>query len=107
MKRVAYLSIADIEMTEAAQRYDSASEGLGRAFLDAIRATENRIQRNPQLWPFRAEPVRSCRVRRFPYRVHYVDEPDRILIVAVAHAKRDPDYWKERLSGYPGQSPSA
>jgi hypothetical protein len=36
MKRVAYLGVADIEMTEAAERYESEREGLGRAFLDGI-----------------------------------------------------------------------
>lgn len=84
-------------MTEAAERYDSEGEGLGRAFLDAIRSTKKRIQRNPNLWSFRVAPVRSCRVQRFPYRLHYVEEHDRIIVVAVAHASRRPDYWEGRL----------
>ncbi len=97
MKRVAYLSVAEVEMSQAAERYDTEGGGLGRAFLDAIKATERRIQRNPRLWPVRSAPVRSCRVEKFPYRLHYVEEADRIVIVAVAHASRDPDYWKGRL----------
>src|SRR2546430_1080040 len=97
MKGVAYLSVADLEMAEAADRYDEEQAGLGRDFLDAVRATEERIQRNPQLYAFPRKPVRSCRVARFPYRLHYVEEADRILIVAVAHASRQPDYWEDRL----------
>jgi hypothetical protein len=33
---------------------------------------------------------------RFPYLVPYREEPSRIFVVAVAHAKRRPGYWKKR-----------
>jgi hypothetical protein len=35
--------------------------------------------------------------RGFPYVVVYLDEPERVWIVAVMHAKRRPGYWRERL----------
>lgn len=97
MKRVVYLRPAEAELVGAAQYYDSQREGLGRSFLDAVKATEIRIQRDPQLWKYRSKPVRSCMVERFPYRLHYVDEKDRIVVVAVAHASRRPDYWTKRI----------
>ena len=97
MKRLLYLSPAEVELVEAAEYYDSEREGLGRAFLDAVRATEQRVRRNPELWALRLGAVRSCRVERFPYRLHYVDEQDRIVVVAVAHTSRRPGYWKDRL----------
>ena len=99
MKQIIYLSVAELELVEAAQYYDSEREGLGRAYIDAVRATEKRIQRNPRLWAFRRKPVRSCRIDRFPYRLHYVEEAERIVVVAVAHASRRPDFWEHRLSG--------
>jgi mRNA-degrading endonuclease RelE of RelBE toxin-antitoxin system len=41
--------------------------------------------------------VRRCRLRRFPYGLIYaIDEGD-ILIVAVAHTHRRPDYWRDRM----------
>jgi hypothetical protein len=33
----------------------------------------------------------------FPYAVVYIDQPERIWIVAVMNCKRRPGYWKERL----------
>ena len=84
-------------MVEAAVFYDSKREGLGRLFLEAVRSTEARLMRHPRLWAFRVKPVRSCRVERFPYRLYYVEESNRIVVVAVAHASRHPDYWKTRL----------
>ncbi|HOC55459.1 MAG TPA: type II toxin-antitoxin system RelE/ParE family toxin [Verrucomicrobiota bacterium] len=97
MKRLLYLTPAEVELVEAAEYYDSERQGLGRAFLDAVGAAEKQVQRNPQLWAFRRKPVRSCRVERFPYRLHYVEEPDRIVVVAVVYASRHPEYWKGRL----------
>jgi ParE toxin of type II toxin-antitoxin system, parDE len=97
VKPLIYLRPADVELVEAAGYYDSEREGLGRLFLDSVRATEMRIRSNPQLWAFRNGPVRSCRVERFPYRLHYVEEPDRIVVVAVAHTSRHPDYWRGRM----------
>ena len=35
--------------------------------------------------------------REFPYALIYVERPDRIMVLAVAHFKRRPDYWRERL----------
>ena len=97
MKRLIYLSPAEIELVAAAEFYDSEREGLGRSFLESVRATEMQVRRNPRLWAFRNKPVRSCRVERFPYRLHYVEEPERIVVVAVAHLSRHPDYWGDRM----------
>lgn len=98
MKRVIYLGPAEVELAEAAEYYDFQRQGLGRAFLDAVIAAEKRVRRNPRFWAFRLKPVRSCRIERFPYRLYYAEEPDRIVVVAVAHTSRHPDYWKGRLS---------
>lgn len=46
-----------------------------------------------------SEPmVRSKGVSDFPYRVVYFVEGDLLKIVAVAHAKRRPGYWRDRVS---------
>jgi toxin ParE1/3/4 len=36
-------------------------------------------------------------LHRFPFSVVYLDEADELNIVAVAHNKRKPGYWKARL----------
>src|SRR5829696_7440107 len=98
MKPLTYLSVAELELVEAGEFYDSRGKGLGKAFLDAIHEAAERVRKHPQWWSLVEQPIRSCRVRRFPYRLLYVEEPDRIVIVAVMHASRHPDYWKDRLS---------
>jgi hypothetical protein len=36
-------------------------------------------------------------LQRFPFSVVYLDDADLVIIVAVAHRKRRPGYWKERV----------
>ncbi|MCC7419912.1 MAG: type II toxin-antitoxin system RelE/ParE family toxin [Planctomycetaceae bacterium] len=56
-----------------------------------------RIADDPTSYPCLVGPYRSLRVRRFPYRLIYlVEDPDLILILAVAHTGRRPGYWQRR-----------
>ncbi|MGO8764727.1 MAG: type II toxin-antitoxin system RelE/ParE family toxin [Limisphaerales bacterium] len=97
MKRITYLSVADIELVEAAQYYDEQADGLGRKFLDAVVEAGEKIRRNPELWSYFERPVRGFRVMPFPYRLLYRELPDRIQIIAVFHLSRRPGSWKDRL----------
>lgn len=51
-------------------------------------------------WPdWDREPeVRSKGVETFPYRVVYFVRGESLVIVAIAHAKRRPGYWKDRVN---------
>lgn len=33
---------------------------------------------------------------RYPYQVIYREEAGEVIVIAVAHAKRDPEYWRGR-----------
>lgn len=98
MKRLTYLSVAETELAEAALYYDQQEPGLGRAFADAVTEVASRIQQNPERWAFYADPVRSCRIWPFPYRLLYRELPDRIQIVAIFHLSRRPGSWKTQRS---------
>lgn len=59
--------------------------------------------KHPQMAPAIGEKgVRRKVLRGFSYNLHYIIEPDVIRIVAVAHQKRHPDYWTDRLGPHPG-----
>lgn len=36
-------------------------------------------------------------VKRFPYGVYYLVEGEVLLVLAVAHSRREPHYWADRL----------
>ncbi len=42
--------------------------------------------------------VRRVAVKRFPYHVFYLEAPEELRILAVAHDRREPDYWTTRLA---------
>ena len=42
--------------------------------------------------------VRQYVVDRFPYVIFYIDYPELVRILAVAHTSRRPGYWKKRIS---------
>lgn len=82
--------------------YDERELGLGERFGVAVRAGVDAAVESPEswaVWPgWDREPlVRSKGVSDFPYRVVYFVRDDLLMIVAVAHAKRRPGYWRERV----------
>jgi len=97
MKRLTFLSIAEIELADAISFYDEKQPGVGKLFVDAVQEAGDRIRRNPEWWPLLEAPVRGCRVYPFPYRLLYRELPDRIQIIGVYHFSRRPDGWKNRL----------
>ena len=83
--------------------YDDREVGVGEQFEVAVRAAIDAAVDSPQswaVWPgWEREPVvRSKGVSDFPYRIVYFVHDDLLVIVAVAHAKRRPGYWRERVA---------
>ena len=100
--RVRFEEEADAEYREAGRWYEGRRTGLGLEFFDAIDAAIDRIWRFPASGePVprvpRDLPVRRSAVTRFPYHVVYLDTPDAIRILAIAHDRRRPGYWKDRV----------
>ena len=93
-----FLWPAEEEMTEAAVFYEIASAGLGGDFLDDVQRTVNRLS----TYPYAGESIdlnlRRALLHRFPFSLIYAIEADSIVIVAVAHHGRDPEYWRLRLN---------
>jgi len=77
--------------------YNHEVPGLGKDFVAEIRAALERIRHFPKGWHPLTENVRRCRLRRFPYGLIYAVLDQEIVIVAVAHLHRRPDYWRKRL----------
>lgn len=97
MKSVVFLPEAEQEMLEAARYYDSHATGLGTDFLSETERAVNSIAELPMTWPVVEGELRRRLVRRFPFGILYRIEPEEIVIVAVAHLRRKPGYWRERI----------
>ena len=97
MKAVRFHPDAESEMIEAAAYYETQQPDLGRRFLASVQDAVNRISVRPQLYPVVELDVRRCLTKTFPFGVLFRERPDKIVIMAVMHLHRDPDYWKHRL----------
>jgi hypothetical protein len=98
MKPVAYHRLAESELVESAAFYERRREFLGDNFLDLVGETLAKIQSNPDLGKPGKFRTRSWKMRRFPFRIVYLDQPGRIWVLAVAHLSRKPNYWLDRLN---------
>ena len=90
---------ADEEFAEAVRWYEEQRAGLGYEFLAAVRETRKLIAEHPEMGsvvPGTKRGARRLMVRRFPYQLIYYVRPHDIVLVAVAHIKRRPGYWKRR-----------
>ena len=91
-----FLPEAQAELYEGAAYYQAKEEGLGDRFRDEIIEVFSTILHHPLLWREQAAGYRRVNCPVFPYYVAYFIRGDLILVAAVAHAARHPDYWKQR-----------
>lgn len=97
LRQAKYHPEAKSEIRESAHWYDDKVDGLGLEFLLEVRSAESHIVRNPELWPNYEAGTRRYIMQRFPFAVIYLASEEKVQIVAVAHCKRRPGYWKDRL----------
>jgi len=94
------LNSARAELTEAAGWYESREALLGQDFLDQVTACFEQIEADPTRFApdesFGDRVVRTCMVDRFPYRVIFEVRSEEVAILAIAHHRRRPGYWRER-----------
>src|SRR5438034_453743 len=91
-----FLAEAQAEFGDAAERYESKEAGLGVRFRDEVAHIIERIVADPYLWRERSGGYRRVNCPVFPYYVAYFIRAEKILVAAVAHGHRRPNYWKKR-----------
>jgi hypothetical protein len=70
---------------------------LGEEFRDEAWETVRRIKKFPEAWHLLGGSIRRCQMQRFPYGIIYEASGDEIVIIAIAHLHRKPEYWRLRL----------
>jgi len=88
---------ASREYTDAAEYYARIQGALGGRFYDEIEGLIQDICRQPERFRLFDAPARRHFSDVFPYVVIYLDEPERVWILAGMHLKRRPGYWRNRL----------
>lgn len=97
MIEVRYHEAAEAELYEALGFLELRAKGLGRRLLREVRRTAARIAESPLLARELRPGVRKRGMHTFPYALIYTIDDVGVLILAVAHGSRRPDYWSGRL----------
>ena len=95
MKPVRLSLEADSEFTAAKDWYAEIDPFLADRFFQVIRATLKIIERHPEAWLTYDETYRHYPLTNFPYTIFYTILEDCILVDAIAHQSRLPDYWQK------------
>ena len=80
-------------------RYRELRQELADDFAVRFDRATAAIAARPASFPPDRDGVRRCRMSRFPYALVFVASERFIDLVAVAHTRRRPGYWRTRRIG--------
>jgi len=84
------------DIAEACRWYEIRGTGLSRKFLRELKLALRRIAESPESYAAGERDVRSARVHRFPYVVHFRFTGRKVVVLAVMFGGRDPSVWQGR-----------
>ena len=90
-------SAARQEFDNAFDWYAKRSTGAAIGFAAEIDAAIEKIRADPQRFPKTFAGCQRCSVERYPYCLVFYQNGAEIVIVAFAHSKRRPGYWRDRM----------
>ncbi|MCB0737117.1 MAG: type II toxin-antitoxin system RelE/ParE family toxin [Bacteroidetes bacterium] len=86
---------ADKDIKEARDWYDLQEPWLGDYFLDQLLEFRNRLSIFPMRFPRILGDVRRGKLSKFQDHIYFIIKETQIVIIAVVHGKRHPDFWKK------------
>ena len=89
---------AEEEFIEAAAYYERNVPGLGERFAREVHQAIERLLKYPEIGFPIGPNLRRIVLTRFPYYLIYSFTPDMLRVVAVAHTRRRPGYWRFRVN---------
>jgi plasmid stabilization system protein ParE len=90
---------AQVEAEAAVEWYGQRSSHAAGRFVVEFRSVLERIRQAPRQFPMLGFNTRRVLLSRFPYLVVFRETTSEIEVIAVAHGRRRPGYWRNRLSG--------
>jgi len=95
--KVRYLSIAAAEFREAIAWYRDRSLDTAGRFQEEVVVAEALLTQHPRIGRLMEVDVRGVCVNGFPYTLVYTVEGAEIVVISVAHHRREPGFWRDRL----------
>lgn len=96
MTRARVVASARREFLRQVAYYNDKESGLGARFTAAVEEATLRAVAFPLAGSRASTNARRVFVRGFPFAVIYRPAPDGIIVFAIAHHARRPEYWQRR-----------
>jgi toxin ParE2 len=93
---VEFLEPAYLEYQEAIEFYKAQNDDLSNRFIYEIDKTISIILNYPESFSKYTKHTRRAIVNIFPYNLIYSVSFNKIIVIAVAHQNRKPNYWDKR-----------
>lgn len=97
MKRARFIAPARREFLAEVLYYNEKERGLAVRFAAAVEEAATRALTFPLTGSPASKNTRRVFVKNFPFAVVYRPDPDGIVIFALAHHSRRPEYWQPRV----------
>lgn len=94
---VIFIEPALIELDDAVRYYNEELGGLGNKFYDEVLITIGLIKLFPASWNQCSPNTRKAILKVFPFNIIYTIDKNIIVIIAIAHHHRKPEYWIDRI----------
>ena len=88
--------LAREELREAKRYYNDLQKDLGEQLKAEAQAAANSILHNPLAWQVELGEIRRFLFNRFPYKILYMNDGEKIVVIAFMHQHQAPDYWIDR-----------
>lgn len=98
MAEVRFHPEAQQEYQEALAWYAVRSRQAAHRFEAEIERTQKLIVENPLQFADYDDGRRLALLRRYPYYLIFEIDSEQVYIIAVAHARRAPNYWQARTT---------
>jgi toxin ParE1/3/4 len=96
-KVVEYHQGATEDVRSALAWYKRRSSAAAVDFIEELDRAASTIRADPERWPIEKNNTRRFLLWRFPFTIIYSEEDSVIMVWAVAHGSRRPEYWASRL----------
>jgi len=96
-KLVEFHQEAVTEYEAAVEWYAERSYLVARKFVLEIDRALTLISEAPNRWAKHKHGTRRFLLQHFPFAIVYRESSSAVQIIAIAHGRRRPGYWKERF----------
>lgn len=96
MTEVIITSVAERDFAESLCWYAEKDLEVANDFDREFQRVVSELRVDPARFPLYDDPYRFILLRRFPFRVIFRIDDNDVIVMAVTHGSRSPDYWRER-----------